>query len=320
MAGLSQRKLIELSQVSATEQSKIFNSYFSRQSQGCAPVAENSRPELTIFAGFPATGKSTYANALKEKNPNTMVIGVDDFYPNHPHMFELFEASPVKLNSKEFNCYDNELLDNFVDEGFRNTFARALHKNYNILLDCQPTENLLDYAQIGREMGYKVKFVFCAAPKREIETNMILRYEDGWQRYQEAKAGKRECSGSNIPHSIAQMRLNPEYLKEVKKLIRQTVNQGYLTEIVNPRHQQVLFDSRKPGDLPAKTFESEILRDLNPEERRRQEIAIAKINTMMSRRGATVYERGLLTALRRPIPTQTPVRLAQTAKLQMARS
>ena len=306
MASLSNRRLIELSQVSAAEQSQIFNRFFNRRSQGCSP---EKRPVLTILAGFPATGKSTYAARLKNEKPNTMVIGADDFYPEHPHMFELFEASPVRLNSKELDCYDNELLDDFIDEGFRKTFARALHQKYNILLDQQPTESLLDYARIAQELGYNVRIIFCAAPKREIETNMILRYEKGWENYREAKAGRLPRSGDNVPHSIAQMRLDPGYLKDAKKLIRQTVASGYKTQIMNPRQNKILYDSTKSSAPAARVFENEILRNLTPEESRRRDISIVKIASMMNNRGASAYERCLLTALKKPLPLkmQTPV-------------
>ncbi len=306
MASLSSRRLIELSQVSAAGQNQIFNRFFNRRSRGCSP---EKKPELVILAGFPATGKSTYAARLKNEKPNTMVIGADDFYPEHPHMFELFEASPVRLNSKELDCYDNELLDDFVDEGFRKTFARALHQKYNILLDQQPTENLLEYARIAQGIGYQVRIIYCVAPKREIETNMILRYEKGWENYREAKAGRLPCTGDNIPHSIAQMRLDPEYLKDAKKLIRQTVASGYKTQIINPRQNKILYDSSKSAAPAARIFENEILRNLTPEESRRRDISIAKINSLMDRRGASAYERCLLAALKKPLPLkiQTPV-------------
>lgn len=317
MASLSNRRLMELSQVPAAEQDQIFNRFYSRRSQGCSP---EKQPELTILAGFPATGKSTYAGRLKNEKPNTMVIGADDFYPEHPHMFELFEASPVRLNSKERDCYDNELLDDFVDEGFRKTFARALHQKYNILLDQQPTESLLDYARIAQEIGYKVRIIYCAAPKREIETNMILRFEKGCENYREAKAGRLPRTGDNVPHSIAQMRLDPEYMKDAKKLIRQTVACGYETQIINPRQNKILYDSTRSAAPAARIFEEEVYRNLTPEESRRRDISIAKIGSMMDRRGASAYERCLLTALKKPLALKTPIPLPTVRKQQAVRT
>lgn len=317
MASLSNRRLIELSQVPAAEQDRIFIRFYNRRSRGCSP---EKQPELTILAGFPATGKSTYAGRLKNEKPNTMVIGADDFYPEHPHMFELFEASPVRLNSKERDCYDNELLDDFVDEGFRKTFARALHQKYNILLDQQPTESLLDYARIAQEIGYKIRIIYCAAPKREIETNMILRFEKGCENYREAKAGRLPRTGDNVPHSIAQMRLDPEYMKDAKKLIRQTVACGYETQIINPRQNKILYDSTRSAAPAARIFEEEVYRNLTPEESRRRDISIAKISSMMDRRGASAYERCLLTALKKPLALKTTIPLPTVRKQQAVRA
>lgn len=183
--------------VAEYKQRQIADKYLEKAFRGKSPAQEK---HLTIITGLPGSGKSTAAAKLTVENKNTVVIGSDDFYALYPNIFNLYKKYPSSLNTKEESAQEHPDVENFVSESFEYAIASAMGQGYNLVIDAQPNDSLLVYAEIARDLGYKVDVKFAAVPKRQLETNIVSRHVASVYKFEQALEGKLPQTGANIPH------------------------------------------------------------------------------------------------------------------------
>ncbi len=237
---------------------------------------------LTIITGLPGSGKSTVAAKIAKENKNAVCIGSDDFYALFPDIFELYKKYPSSLNTKEQSAQEHSAVESFINKNFEEAVAQILVGGENIILDTQPNASLPVYIETAQDLGYKVDVKFIAAPKRQIETNIVARHMDGVYRFEQALAGKRPRTGENIPHHFSQLRVPESYIREIKSLLRNINDSGADLEIINALNNEVLY-SREQGGRPEKAFEQELSRPLTEKEKLRQKAALNRIRLIARR-------------------------------------
>lgn len=268
-----------IARVSYAERLRINDNYFHHQSKGC--IASDSK-HLIIVTGLPGSGKSSLVNKTKSENSNYIAIGSDDFYALHPRIFELYQANPEVLNSKEHSGQENPDVEQFVSDSFEYTLAEALSKKYNIILDIQPNESVIDYVDIAESMGYQVDVKFIVAPKKEIDLGILSRHIRGTYNFEQALERKRPQDGKNLPHHYSQMRVSPEYMGDIKNLLLELQDRGVGLEVLNSRNDELLYD-RNSSENAAEVFESELKRPLREDERLRQKSEICRTKLLINR-------------------------------------
>lgn len=265
--------------VAEYKQRQIADKYLEKAFRGKSPAQEK---RLTIITGLPGSGKSTAAAKLTAENKNTVVIGSDDFYALYPNIFNLYKKYPSSLNTKEESAQEHSDVENFVSESFEYAIASAMGQGYNLVIDAQPNDSLLVYAEIARDLGYKVDIKFAAVPKRQLETNIVSRHVAGVYKFEQALEGKLPQTGANIPHHFSQLRVPKDYIDSVKTLLKRIKNSDTGLEVLNVMNNQVLYPAEGKTD-PAAAFENELNRPLTEKEKLRQKSALSRIRLTIRR-------------------------------------
>lgn len=198
-----EKEIFRLSYLSEARKTKIFTRILKDIMAAKPNAKTEGRPQMRIIMGFPGSGKTSRAKASGE---NFVRLGKDDMLAYHPNLFKLNQLAPVRLNSKEPDCYDaaqitnqdgerESLVEKFAEEAFWVALDFCRNQRYNVIVDGLPSEEMIDIAEDAKEQGYAVDFVVPVMPKRLLELNIATRYERGREEFDEALAGKRPQTG-----------------------------------------------------------------------------------------------------------------------------
>ena len=123
---------------------------------------QNGRPAANAHNhGVSGLRKTSRAKASGE---NFVRLGKDDMLAYHPNLFKLNQLAPVRLNSKEPDCYDaaqitnqdgerESLVEKFAEEAFWVALDFCRNQRYNVIVDGLPSEEMIDIAEDAKEQG-----------------------------------------------------------------------------------------------------------------------------------------------------------------------
>lgn len=117
MSNVDYKKIIELTKLDEEEKERIFDRIYKDLTAG--KTKNPAARRLKLLTGLPGSGKSSVARRMMAEDDSLVNVSVDDFYQYHPHMYELHQMQPVRLNDRHGSCYsDNMYLYDFVEEAF----------------------------------------------------------------------------------------------------------------------------------------------------------------------------------------------------------
>ena len=294
-----QYKLAEkLSNVSPVQEEIIGNKMYCDITHGKSP---SNNPKLTFICGLPGVGKTTRARQIIKQNPNVVILGEDDTYKYHPHLFELNCLFPVKLNSRQPDGYDfikktNEdgeeisVVEDFATNVFNKCLVKAMVNKYDLVVDGIISDNLLSIASIAKSFGYDVNFDIITTPKRMQEINLINRYVDGIKKFNDACEGKYPKTAENVPHPFSRLHTSPEYVNELGNTLELIEANDYQLNIYDAFSAQKIYSNEDKNKNPAEVFIGEFYRNITHQE---QENILKRKNDLKkvaTKCNATVYE------------------------------
>lgn len=167
-----EKEIFRLSYLSEARKTKIFTRILKDIMAAKPNAKTEGRPQMRIIMGFPGSGKTSQAMASGE---NFVRLGKDDMLAYHPNLFKLNQLAPVRLNSKEPDCYDaaqitnqdgerESLVEKFAEEAFWVALDFCRNQRYNVIVDGLPSEEMIDIAEDAKEQGYAVDFVVPVMP------------------------------------------------------------------------------------------------------------------------------------------------------------
>lgn len=295
------KEIFRLSYLSQSRKEKIFTQIIKDILASKANPSET--PQMHIIMGFPGSGKTSQAMTYGE---DVVRLGKDDMMEYHPNLFELNKLAPVRLNSKNPDCYDAAMVENedgekeslvesFAEEAFFVALDFCQSQGYNIVVDGLPSEEMLDIADDAKEQGYQVDFLVPIMPKRLLELNIATRYERGQEQFDEALSGKRPQNSRHIPHPYAKMRLAPEFIREAGDVVKLAEKAGYPLKVMNSLSNEVL-NKDKPS---AVAWIEELSRSINDSEEKYFNDRMKVLLERQENRKASKYDRAVVSALER---------------------
>lgn len=298
-----EKEIFRLSYLSETKKTKIFTQILTDIVNTKQKAKTKGKPLLRIIMGFPGSGKTSLAKASGE---NFVHLGKDDMLAYHPNLFKLNQLAPVRLNSKERDCYDfaqitnpdgekESLVEQFAEEAFWVALDFCQTQGYNVIVDGLPSEEMLDIAENAKGQGYAVDFVIPVMPKRLLELNIATRYERGQEEFDEALAGKRSQSGVSVPHPYTKMRLAPDTVREAANVVRAVESLGYPLKIINSLSGVELNQNQ---DASVAWIE-ELSRPISDDEKKYVADRLKVLHARQENRGASRYDRAVVAALER---------------------
>ena len=298
-----EKEIFRLSYLSEARKTKIFTRILKDIMAAKPNAKTEGRPQMRIIMGFPGSGKTSQAMASGE---NFVRLGKDDMLAYHPNLFKLNQLAPVRLNSKEPDCYDaaqitnqdgerESLVEKFAEEAFWVALDFCRNQRYNVIVDGLPSEEMIDIAEDAKEQGYAMDFVVPVMPKRLLELNIATRYERGREEFDEALAGKRPQNGLHVPHPYAKMRLAPETVREAGNIVREVERRGYPLKVVNSLSGEVLNRGRDA----AVAWIEELSRPVREDENKYVADRLKVLRERQENRGASRYDRAVVAALER---------------------
>lgn len=295
------KKIFRLSYLSQSKKEKIFTQIITDiMASDAKPSAE---PQMHVIMGFPGSGKTSQA---KTYGDNVVLLGKDDMLAYHPNLFELNQLAPVRLNSKERDCYDaasveNEygekesLVENFAEEAFFVALDFCQSQGYNIVVDGLPSEEMLDIADDAKEQGYQVDFLVPVMPKRILELNVATRYERGQEEFDEALSGKKAKNARHVPHPYTKMRLAPDFIREAGDVVKLVEKSNYPIKVMNSLSNEVLNKDKSA----AIAWIEELSRPIEPFEEKYIEDRMKVLKERQQNRNASKYDKAVVAALER---------------------
>ena len=298
-----EKEIFHLSYLSEAKKTEIFTCILKDIIAANPKAKTTDQPQMRIIMGFPGSGKTSEAMAAGE---NFVRLGKDDMLAYHPNLFKLNQLVPVRLNSKEPDCYDaaqitnkygekESLVEKFAEEAFWVALDFCQNQGYNVIVDGLPSEEMVDIAEDAKEQGYAVDFVVPVMPKRLLELNIATRYERGREAFDEALDGKRPPNGKIVPHPYAKMRLAPETIREAGNVVRAVERLGYPLKVINSLSGEVLNRGRDS----AIAWIEELSRPVSEDENKYVTDRLKVLRHRQEKRGASRYDRAVVAALER---------------------
>lgn len=294
------KKIFRLSYVSEAKKMKIFTQIISNIT---ASRPKSEKPKMHIIMGFPGSGKTSQSKTYGE---DYVRLGKDDMFAYHPNLFELNKLTPVRLNSKNLDCYDaaqvsdengekESLIEKFAEEAFLVSLDYCQNQGYNVIIDGLPSEGMIEIAEDAKERGYQVDFLVPIMPKRLLELNIATRYERGQEEFDEALKGQRPQTGKHVPHPYTKMRLSPENIREAGEIVRQVEKLGYPLKVMNSLNNEVL-NTEKPASI---AWIEELSRPISEYENKYVNDRLKVLHERQEKRGASSYDRKVVSELER---------------------
>lgn len=294
------KKIFRLSYLSEAKKMKIFTQIISDVT---AARPKSKKPQMHIIMGFPGSGKTSQSMTYGE---DFVRLGRDDMLAYHPNLFELNKLAPVKLNSKNPDCYDaaqisNEdgdkesLVEKFAEEALYVSLDYCQNQGYNVIVDGLPSEEMLNIAEDAKEQGYQVDFLVPVMPKRLLELNIATRYERGQEKFDEALSGQRPQTGEHVPHPYTKMRLSPEDIRAAGEIVREIEKLGYPLKVMNSLTNEVLNKEKSA----AVSWIEELSRPVNEDESKYFNDRLEVLHRRQEERGASSYDRKVVSELER---------------------
>lgn len=297
------KEIFRLSYLSEDKKNKIFTKIIKDIIAENPNAKTDGQPQMRIIMGFPGSGKTSQAKASGDKFVH---IGKDDMMTYHPNLFMLNQLAPVRLNSKNPDCYDaakvtdkdgerESLVEKFADEAFWVSLDFCKNQGYNIIVDGLPSELMLDIAEEAKEDGYAVDFLVPIMPKRLLELNIATRYERGQEEFDEALSGKRPQDSYNVPHPFTKMRIAPDDIREAGQIVKQIEELGYPLKVMNSLSNEVLNKDKSA----AVAWIEELSRPVSSNENKYFKDRIKVLHERQENRCASKYDRAVVAALER---------------------
>lgn len=297
------KEIFRLSYLSEDKKNKIFTKIIKDIIAENPNAKADGQPQMRIIMGFPGSGKTSQAKASGDK---FVCIGKDDMMAYHPNLFKLNQLAPVRLNSKNPDCYDaakitdkdgekESLVEKFADEAFWVSLDFCKNQGYNIIVDGLPSELMLDIAEEAKEDGYAVDFLVPIMPKRLLELNIATRYERGQEEFDEALSGKRPQDSYNVPHPFTKMRIAPDDIREAGQIVKQIEELGYPLKVMNSLSNEVLNKDKSA----AVAWIEELSRPVSSNENKYFKDRIKVLHERQENRCASKYDRAVVAALER---------------------
>lgn len=297
------KEIFRLSYLSEDKKNKIFTKIIKDIIAENPNAKTDGQPQMRIIMGFPGSGKTSQAKASGDKFVH---IGKDDMMTYHPNLFMLNQLAPVRLNSKNPDCYDaakvtdkdgerESLVEKFADEAFWVSLDFCKNQGYNIIVDGLPSELMLDIAEEAKEDGYAVDFLVPIMPKRLLELNIATRYERGQEEFDEALAGKRPQDSYSVPHPFTKMRIAPDDIREAGQIVKQVEELGYPLKVMNSLSNEVLNKEKSA----AVAWIEELSRPVSSSEEKYFKDRIKVLHERQENRRAPKYDRAVVAALER---------------------
>ena len=107
MSNVDYKKIIELTKLDEEEKERIFDRIYKDLTAG--KTKNPAARRLKLLTGLPGSGKSSVARRMMAEDDSLVNVSVDDFYQYHPHMYELHQMQPVRLNDRHGSCYSDNM-------------------------------------------------------------------------------------------------------------------------------------------------------------------------------------------------------------------
>lgn len=299
MSNVDYKKIIELTKLDEEEKERIFDQIYKDLTAGKTKDSETRR--LKLLTGLPGSGKSSVARQMMAADNSLVNVSVDDFYQYHPHMYELHQMQPVRLNDRHGSCYsDNMYLYDFVEEAFFAVTDRLQKDGYGIIIDGLLNEEMIDFVKETEAQGYQVDVSVLVAPKRILDCNVIERYLDRRDLINQAALGKVVLDKNRqVQHPMAELRKSAAELVAFRHDLQNVEARGLSLTVQNALSGQTLYrsgDARKVDEA----YFAEFGRDLTPQERVKLKIRQRNLARRLAEGTSSQYEKSIVSSLDKP--------------------
>lgn len=126
------------------------------------------KPTLYIMRGFMGSGKTTYANKLRESTPNTMVVSLDAFREMLVGSRVVWQENYARKNTEQVVKAAHDLTSSLLNSGV------------NVIFDAQNVRprSVQTLVSIAQKVGAEVKTVDCKATLETLLQRNDLRCTD----------------------------------------------------------------------------------------------------------------------------------------------
>lgn len=299
MSNVDYKKIIELTKLDEEEKERIFDRIYKDLTAG--KTKNPAARRLKLLTGLPGSGKSSVARRMMAEDDSLVNVSVDDFYQYHPHMYELHQMQPVRLNDRHGSCYsDNMYLYDFVEEAFFEVTDRLKKDGYGIIIDGLLNEEMIDFVKETQAQGYQADVTILVAPKRILDCNVVERYLDRRDLINRAALGKVVLDkNQQVQHPMAELRKSAAELVAFRRDLKNVEAQGLALTVHNALSGRTLYrsgDARKADEA----YFAEFGRDLTPQERVSLKVRQRNLEKRLASAPSSRYEKAIVSSLDTP--------------------
>ena len=211
---------------------------------------ESHAKHATILYGMPASGKSTIAQTLLEKDESSIYLSIDDIYTQSPHYAELL--TPQRFNERKAPFENQE----FIEYGFdvlNYALQELAQRNNSVILDGVSGRLIPQLYTYFRSHNFAPQILNVVVPKRVMDMNMLTRYVMVRQH--------------NENHFSFALPRPPELVKLYTQNLDSYQKEKLNLKLINPQTATILYDTEQKSSCQASdAFLHELYRPLTPDE------------------------------------------------------